>query len=328
MLEINGSTGEGGGQILRTALSVSCVTGKPVRVFNIRKGRDVSGLRPQHLTVCRLLAEISGGTVRGAQIGSQEVVFEPQKAEGGKFSFDIGTAGSCTLLLQAALPVLLSAESESELEITGGTHVSGAPTFEYFSEVFIPAARKFGAECSARVVRHGFYPKGGGTVVLRAKPSALGGIRLEARASGKTKYSIVSSAIPQHVAQREESEMRRMLAGRELEGRLENAEASCAGNAITVWRGMIGASALGERGKSSERVAGEACAAFLSEEKAGAAVDSHLADQILAYACLSEGKTCYDAARLTNHFQTNAEVLRKLTGRNIIVANDREVSVG
>ncbi len=327
MIGIDGSIGEGGGQVLRTALSLSCVLQKGVRISNIRAGRENPGLRAQHLTVCQLLAEISGAKMSGASLGSQEITFEPGSVKGGEFTFDIGTAGSCTLLLQAALPVLLSSEKECVLRIRGGTHVRGAPTYEYFSEVFLPAAQKFGAKCEAKLNREGFYPKGGGEIELRTFPSKLKGTSFPLEEHISIRYSIVSAGIPSHVAEREEEEVVRQFAGWNVSGGKKMAQSPSPGNAVTLWSGCFGASCLGEVGKSAKKVAEEACKALLSEMKAGASVDSHLADQLLLYAALAEGKSSFSTAKFSQHLLTNAGVLRQMTGRNIILGGEGKVEV-
>ena len=212
MLEIDGSLGEAGGQVLRTALSLSCVQGKPVSITNIRAGRPRPGLAAQHLAVCHLLSKICGAKMHGASLGSSSLSFSPGKISGGDYKFDIGTAGSCALLLQAALPVLAHAARPSTREVTGGTHVSHSPTLEYFSEVFLPAARKFGVRASATRGRAGFYPKGGGNVSLAVEPSVLIGCKF-AREEQPVKYSIISSSLPPHVLQREEAEVKKYFPG-------------------------------------------------------------------------------------------------------------------
>lgn len=327
MLEIDGSIGEGGGQVLRTALSVACVLGKPIRISSIRAGRENPGLRAQHLTVCRLLAKITGGKLSGADIGSSEITFAPAKISGGDFSFDIGTAGSCTLLLQAALPVLLSAPEPCSLRVKGGTHVRGAPTYEYFSEVFLPAIRRFGAKCESGLVSYGFYPKGGGEIIARTEPSKLSGCKFEQEKCGQARYSIVSSSLPESVAAREEKTLKEALEGKfELQGKAASVPSSCAGNAIAVWSGMHGGCAIGERGKPAEQVAKEACGDFMSGLENGA-VDRHLADQLLIYAALAEGGTGFSVHEFTSHAKTNAEVLRRMTGRNIILGGEGKTEV-
>lgn len=327
MIEIDGSLGEAGGQVLRTALSVCCVKRQKIRIFDIRAGRDPPGLKAQHLAVCNLLSEISGAAMSGTELGCQELSFDPGEIAGGDYSFDIGTAGSCTLLLQAALPVLAHAKGPCSLRVAGGTHVRGAPTFEYFSEVFLPAARKFGLVCTAEMASAGFYPKGGGAILVRTQPSNLKGVHFEPQQQGTANYSIISASLPSHVAKREEGLLRQELARHKPDGKSTQVQAACAGNAITIWSGFAGACAIGERGKSAEKVAAEACGDFLRDAASGAPVDRHLADQILAYAALSDGKSSYGTPEFTSHLATNASVLRKLTGRNIILGGQGKIRV-
>jgi RNA 3'-terminal phosphate cyclase (ATP) len=325
MLEIDGSIGEGGGQVLRTALSVSCVLQKKVRVKNIRAGRPKPGLAAQHLAVCRLLSEISGAQMEGASLGSSEIVFNPGEISGGEYKFNIGTAGSCTLLFQSALPVLAHAREKSSLEITGGTHVPHSPTFEYFSEIFLPSVKKFGVHASATLLRPGFYPKGNGKAILEAEQSRVRGHLFVPLPVAEVNYSIISSSLPPHVLPREVNTIKRFFP--KSAGVAQSLPADCPGNAVTVWGGAFGESALGERGKPSENVASEACEPLLRDISSGASVDSHLADQILIYAALADGKSRYAAPHFSSHLRTNAEVLRLMTGRNIILGSDMEVSV-
>ncbi|MFA6214367.1 MAG: RNA 3'-terminal phosphate cyclase [Candidatus Micrarchaeia archaeon] len=324
MLEIDGSMGEGGGQVLRTALSLSCALGKPVHIRNIRAGRPKPGLAAQHLAACNLLSEICGAEMQGAALGSTELAFSPGKISGGDYKFSIGTAGSCTLLLQAALPVLLSAGVQSTLEITGGTHVPHSPTFEYFSSVFLPAARKFGVRADAKLQRAGFYPKGGGAVSLAVGPSRLSGCKF-GRQESQAQYSILSSSLPPHVLAREEGAVKKALPG--CSGVARAVDAACAGNAVTVWSGAFGACALGVIGKPAEKVAQEACDSLLREIGSGASAGSHLSDQLLVCAALAGGITEFSAPELTPHLRTNADVVCAMTGRNIILGNDRVVTV-
>src|SRR4030066_2302581 len=164
MIEIDGSFGEGGGQILRTSLSLSCLLKRHLRIFNIRRRRKKPGLMPQHLMGIRSLKLISNARVSGDSQGSIELLFEPGEVKAGDYFFDIGTAGSTSLLLQAILPPLIFAEHKSSLTLKGGTHVPFSPPFHYISKVFIPIMNKLGIKVKAAIESYGFYPKGGGKV--------------------------------------------------------------------------------------------------------------------------------------------------------------------
>jgi RNA 3'-terminal phosphate cyclase (ATP) len=329
MIEIDGSIGEGGGQVLRTALSLSCILGIGVRISKIRAGRENPGLRPQHLAVVNLLSQISSAKVKGGVIGSSLLDFEPGPLVGGDFKFDIGTAGSVSLLAQAALPVLAHAKGKCSLELIGGTHVKGAPTFEYLSNVFIPAASKFGLKASSALICPGFYPKGGGCIRIDCGPSQFAGAEIKRGQVKKAKFTILSSCLPSHVAEREKQEAEKSLiaAGFEPAGLVSQADASCPGNAVTVFGGMFGGSSIGERGKKAEAVAREACGSFISEAKSGASVDSHLADQLIIYAALAKGKSAFSTSKITSHLSTNADVLRAMTKRNIILGSNGAIEV-
>lgn len=332
-VEIDGSAGEGGGQVLRSSLSLSCMLGVPVRISNIRAGRSKQGLARQHLAVVNALAKISNARVRGAQLGSTSVEFEPGEVRGGEYEFDIGSAGAITLLAQAILPVLCNAEEESSIVLRGGTHVKGAPLWDYFENVFLECAGRFGVDAQAQMRKAGFYPKGMGEAGLLVKPCKLKGVDFLGRKLGKTMCRVYSCGLPAHVAQREKREIEKMLGETGLGGQFENSggcpasagdaknagfeietiqcDAACAGNAIVIWNGGIGACAVGEIGKKAEDVAKEAAAYFLGEAGSGAAVDSHCADQLLLYMGRANGKCSIRTSAISNHLRTNIQIIEK-----------------
>ncbi len=337
MIEIDGSLGEGGGQIIRTALSLSAVTKTPVHITNIRAGRPNPGLAPQHLTAARAVRSICRGTLSHCEIGSTEFTFEPGEIVGGKYEFDIGTAGSTVLLAQAILPILLHASKPSGVRIKGGTHVMKSPSHDYFEKVFLPAISLFGATASSRLLRPGYYPRGGGEMELNAEPSALMGnsawlreehveaiIRLSGLDKGiavREKKVFVQNGI-EHVHVYEDEggigSSRRSL-GETIAG------TPAIGNAITAWAGFLGAYVPGERGKRAETVAQE-CIDFLKREKnAGSEVDLHLADQLLIYAALAKGGSGFKTSGVTSHTETNAGIILKFLGRKMTLGEEVKV---
>jgi RNA 3'-terminal phosphate cyclase (ATP) len=311
MIEIDGSYGEGGGQIIRTSLTLAAITQKPIRITNIRANRPNPGLQPQHLTACKSVRNVCRGTLTGAELGSRELAYMPGPIIGGRYEFDIGTAGSVTLVAQTLLPILLRADKESELRIIGGTHVMKSPGYDYFENVFIPAIRLFGADVDCQMLRPGYYPRGGGEIGLKIRPSRLHGNALWPQAEGETQAIIRLSGLPPAVAIRE----KKVFVQNGIERiRVRQDEALSVGNAVTAWRGCRGAYALGERGKRAELVAQEAYDALKAE---GGDVDIHLADQLLVYSVLAEGPTKYGTSAISEHLRTNAYVISRFLDRRV-----------
>jgi len=310
IIEIDGAYGEGGGQIIRTSLTLSAITQKPVRIRNIRANRKNPGLMPQHLMACKAVRNICRGTLEGAEQGSSELIFTPGPIVGGKYDFDIGTAGSVTLVAQAIIPILLFASKKSEIRITGGTHVMKSPGYDYFERVFLPGASRFGASVKSRLIRPGFYPKGGGTIEAHVEPSKLSGCVAWPQ-DGHVQVIIRIAGLPAHIGVREKKVFVQDGIGHVS---IYEDEAQSIGNAVTAWSGYRGAYALGEKGKRAEAVAKEALD-FLKAENAD--VDTHLADQLLVYAALAEGPTKYRMANASGHLRTNAFVISRFLGRRI-----------
>ncbi|MEN6401834.1 MAG: RNA 3'-terminal phosphate cyclase, partial [Armatimonadia bacterium] len=320
-ITIDGSKGEGGGQMLRTSLSVAAVAGQPVRLINIRAGRAKPGLAAQHLTSCRAVAEVCGGKLAGAEIGSQQVELHPGPVTGGEYHFDIGTAGSTSLLLQAVLPPLLFAASPSHLVLHGGTDVPWSPIFHYLDEVFLPTVRQMGVSARLECRRHGWYPAGGGEVQAWIEPlqGPLQALQWTQRGetTGAVAHSLVSEKLPMHIAQRQCQGLQEAL-GKclalpcEQHHEPSHSHGTTCFAAVRFASGAGGFTSLGERGKPAEQVGvetGEALQAFLNLE---ATVDERLADQLLLYAILAQGRSAYLSPRLTGHLETNAWVIEQL----------------
>ncbi|MFH1222522.1 MAG: RNA 3'-terminal phosphate cyclase [Candidatus Micrarchaeota archaeon] len=312
MITIDGSHREGGGQIIRTALTLSALTGKPFEIDNIRANRPNPGLQPQHLMAVKAARSVCRGTMEGAEVGSSTLKFNPVNIIGGKYDFNIGTAGSVTLVAQTILPLLLHAKKESKVRIIGGTHVMKSPGYDYFEKVFIPAVKQLGAKVESKMIRAGFYPKGGGDIELLVKPSQLRGCSTWLSASFGA--MIVVGSLEPIIAIREKKVF--MQHDMEKNVFIRNYETFSPGNAVTAWRGFNGAYALGEKGKRAEVVAQEAIDEL---KKQTAEVDRHLADQLLLYAVLAEGETSFTTSEITEHLKTNAEIISLFSDRQLFI---------
>ena len=313
IVTIDGSHGEGGGQILRTALALSAILGTPVELVNIRAGRKNPGLQPQHLACVRALAEITDAEVHGAEIASPLLHFAPGPINGGTHRFDVGTAGAVSLVFQTILAPLAFARTPSCLTITGGTHVPWSPPAPYVSEVFLPIAGRMGYLATWQVERAGFYPRGGGEVRAAVQPIArLNPLDLSDR--GRLLHIRGLSAVarlPRGIADRQATQVRRRLAdaGYEVEVEIVELNAACPGDSLFLWaefqRSRAGFGSLGERGKPAERVADEAADALLHFLAGDSAADPHLADQLAILMALAPGRSVLTTVRVSQHLLTN-----------------------
>jgi len=326
MIEIDGSEGEGGGQILRSSLSLAICTQQPFRIANIRANREKPGLMRQHLTAVKAAAEICDATLDGAELGSRALTFRPGRARSGDFSFAIGTAGSCTLVLQTLLPPLLTAAAESRLRITGGTHNRAAPPFDFLQRSFMPLLARMGANVDLSLASFGFYPRGGGEIRARVSPAArLGSLALTSRGGWVRGYAEAYVAgLPARIATRELEVIGKRLAWTPDQLRLCGLPNDLGpGNAVTitlehehVTEVLTG---FGEKGVRAEEVAGgaaEEAAAYLA---ATAPVGEHLADQLLLPLALGEGGS-FVATVASGHLRSNAVIIQRFTGRRIGIA--------
>ena len=324
MLEINGASGEGGGQVLRSCLSLSVLTGKPFTIFNIRAHRRTPGLRPQHLAGVRAAAAISGAGIAGAAIGSRRLTFRPGGIRPGSYRFDIGTAGSVALVFQTVFLPLAMAETPSRIELTGGTHVPWSPCFHYLKEVFLPAVETMGYRCRVALEKWGFYPRGGGIMKALIKPSRpktafsphfTDGFRIRGLSAG--------AGLPQHVMKRQAKSARDFLVRRgfEIDISVESVKASCPGSLIFLWTGggglFGGFTSLGKKGKPAEKVGREAAGRLCSFLRSGDACDCRLSDQLILPAALFPAVSRWTTDRITGHFLTNASTAEKFLGCRI-----------
>lgn len=325
MVEVDGAMGEGGGQVLRGALSLSTVTGRPVRVDRIRAGRDRPGLRPQHLAAVRAAAEVAGAEVEHAETGSTRIVFRPGEPRSGRYRFDVGTAGSAVLVLQTVLPALLEAGGTSEVVVSGGTHAAHAPPHDFLAASFLPALARAGHAFDPELERYGFYPAGGGRVRLEIRPADdPSPLELTERGPERgRRVRAVVSALPRHIAEREASVVHAMLRLRPDAMEVVEVPEEAAvgpGNAVMVFLGFEHVTGVftgfGRKGVPAEEVAREAARDAEAWLEAGPPVGPRLADQLVAPLAAGPGGV-YETVEPTAHTRTQAELVRRLTGRPV-----------
>ncbi|MBE0523353.1 MAG: RNA 3'-terminal phosphate cyclase [Methanosarcinales archaeon] len=311
MIAIDGSFGEGGGQIIRTAVALSAVTGNDISINNIRENRPQPGLKAQHLTAVRTAAALTHADVTGMELGSKQVIFKPKGIFGGHYNVDIGTAGSITLLLQCLMPAAAMSPETVTLDIIGGTDVAWSPPIDYLSNVLLPVLTSIGLDCSIHLQKRGYYPRGGGRVRVVINPSKLTGIDIKKRPCNIMGTSH-SSNLPEHVVQHQADSAVEALerAGYILSIDLETANNVSTGSGITLWSGNIGGSALGRRGLTAEKVGRVAAREIIAELDSGAAVDIYLADQLIPYMGLA-GTGSFTSREISKHTSTNIWVVEQ-----------------
>ena len=340
---IDGSTGEGGGQILRTALALACITGRSLHIENIRAARRNPGLAKQHLSCVQAACQICSGKCEGADQGSKVLDFWPGPVQSGNFYFDIGSAGSASLVIQTLLPPLFLADKPSTVTVTGGTHNPLAPPFDFLSETFIPAIATAGFRGSCKLIKHGFYPAGGGKITFnvqpwRKRPNQIINLCQQGK-QFQIHARIYTAKLPAHIAERQ----RKLLLQSKLDiQNIEHVEATdsagpgnavcirlCASEHTTVF------TAFGMRGKPSRNVVSEVVDLAKDFLASGAAVDRFLADQLLIYMAMGchfakdskmgslSKNGCYTTNELSAHLLTNVEIIKKFLPVDFIL--DRQV---
>ena len=332
MIRIDGSYGEGGGQILRTALSLSVCLKTPFEIFNIRKGRRQPGLLQQHLTSVKAVAKICNAELSGASFSSTSLVFKPGDIRAGDYEFDVaearGSAGAVTLVAQAIIPILIS--SKSKITLKGGTHVSYSPPFDYLSEVLIPFLNRQGISVNAKLIQYGFFPVGKGKVVIDFNMSSNRKSLSSVLDRGQLKkLSLVSRVanLPVNIAEWQRNHFIKLLQNdfpqTNIEEKIEEIRASCPGTYLFLKAEFenitTGFCALGEKGKPAETVAAEVYQDYKSYLLARHSVfDYHLADQVCIFLALSRFRTgnqtepfTIKTDKLTKHLQTNIWLIRQ-----------------
>jgi len=336
-LALDASHGEGGGQVLRTALALAVVLDRPVTLERIRLRRPRPGLQAQHLTVVRALASISAAQVEGDRLDSTALSFTPRRLGHGEWRFDVGavrgSAGSVPLLFQALLLALVQAGAASRLTLIGGTHVPWSPTAHYLSEVFLPALGSLGVQATVRLRRPGWYPAGGGELEAAITPAARIAPLTAMVPPSPLEISGCSlvSRLPRSIAERQRRQAETRLAAAGLTAAItveEDIHALGPGTMLFLRaHGRAGFSALGRRGVPAERVADEAVDALLGWQRSGAAVDVHLADQLVPFLALADGPSSFTCPALSGHLRTVAWVVQQFLPVGIALHDERPARV-
>ena len=314
MIEIDGSHGEGGGQLVRTAVALSAVTGKAIRIVNARVKRGNPGLAPQHLAAVRAVAEICTANTESLDLRAVSFTFSPRRLKGGTYRFDVGTAGSVTLVLQALMPALLASGEPADVVVTGGTDIRLAPPADYLSEVMARHLARMGARLRFSIPRRGYYPRGGGEIAVEIFPGTLRAMKLPAPGTLRRLEGAAHVAnLPAHIAERMRSATLDGLGpfarSAQIATRvLGSAEATGRGGSVAAWaeteHTVLGAARVAQIGVRAETL-GEAVGTELRADlEAGVTVDRFAADQLLVYLALAGGESSFTARELTSHAET------------------------
>ena len=338
---IDGSIGEGGGQILRTSLALSCITGKRLHIENIRSARRNPGLAKQHLSCVQAACQICNGKSRGAAQGSKVLNFQAGPVGSGDFRFDIGSAGSASLVIQTVLPALFLADKSSIVTVTGGTHNPLAPPFDFLSETFLPAIKTAGFQSDCKLLRHGFFPAGGGKITLHVQPwqkQSNQTINLcDSDQEFRISARIYTAKLPTRIAHHQQKLL--LQSGLNIQNieHTEVRDSQGPGNAVCI-RLLVGAepaaarccdkrttvfTAFGMRGKPSEQVISEVVNLAMNFIDSGAAVDHFLADQLLLYMAIANGGY-FTTDRISAHTKTNMEVIKRFLPVDFIIEEQRD----
>jgi RNA 3'-phosphate cyclase len=320
MLEINGSYGEGGGQILRNAVALSTVIKKPIKIKNIRVNRPNPGIKAQHYVAIKSIQELCDAETKGLEIGSSKLTFIPGDFKGGDYKFDIGTAGSITLVFQALILASLKSDTKTNIRLTGGTDVKWSPTWDYFQHVFIPIIKKTGISVDTQLIKRGYYPRGGGEAVITIGPvSEIKPLQLDK----ETQFSLVKGMVQiaqlsDNISTRIKNAAIKTLIKGDLKPdiKIEQNSSLSPGTSITLWAEsndiILGSTVLGERGLPSEEIGNNAATNLLNEIKSNSTLDIHAFDQLLPYMAIAQGVSSCIVKKISSHAQTNMWLIKRL----------------
>ena len=312
LIQIDGSYGEGGGQILRNAAALSVLKQESLEVINIRANRPIPGIRPQHFTAISCVKDICKGEAEGLSIGSSNLKFFPGEIQPGEYKFNIGTAGSLTLVFQACILGFLTTSKPIKIKINGGTDVKWAPTWDHFNQIFLALIEKMGVKVETQLIRRGYYPKGGGEAVITIHPvKKLQSLELEDVNYGKIQGIIHSANLPEHISRRMKHAALNIALKNSIQAdiKVETAKSLSPGTGITLWcksnKNVMGSTLLGEKGIAAERIGENAANQIIKDIKMNTTMDMYTFDQILPYMVLAEKESTCIVRELSPHAQTS-----------------------
>jgi len=321
LLEIDGSYGEGGGQVLRNSAALACVTNKSIKITNIRANRDQPGLKPQHYVVLKSLEEIFSAETTGVEIGSTEVTFKPGKIKKGKYKFEVGTAGSITLVFQAIILACINTKEQITVSISGGTDVKWSPSWDYFENVFLPLVERMGVKVYSDLILRGYYPRGGGEAVITINPvkKLKPLIISDEQDFSEIKGTISISNLSEDISRRIKHTAVKTLMKNDILTSIDVQQSTSLspGVGVTLWSStkgaIVGSNVLGDKGIPSEEVGLNVANFLLEEIKSYSTVDIYAFDQILPYMVLARknGTSCCNVRKLSNHASTNMWLLKQ-----------------
>lgn len=319
MIEIDGSYGEGGGQILRSSIALSIITKTPVHITNIRANRPNPGIKPQHYTALSIMKEISQAKTEGLCIGSSTIQFYPNAIKGGAFTFDVGTAGSIVLIYQALLLATLRTTQPITIQLRGGTDVKWSPSWDYFQKVFLKTLNDLGFQANTQLTKRGYYPKGGGEATITIHPfDSIQNVVWDSSMHIKKIYgNIHIGGLPDHITQRMKHAVIKTLFKQNIQSdiSIETHETLSPGTGITLWTeeadGCIGSVGLGERGVPADNIGKQSAEDILKYIQTDSTIDIYLMDQILPFLVQSNKDSIVRVKTLSNHAKTNMWIIEQ-----------------
>ena len=338
MINIDGSYGEGGGQILRNTVALSILFDQDVKINNIRSNRPNPGIKPQHYTAIDIIKKISNAKTNGLKIGSSNLSFSSSEIDGGSYEFDIGTAGSIVLVFQACLLSFLKSKKKIEIKLKGGTDVRWSPSWDYFENVFLQLLKKMGISVKSKLIKRGYYPKGGGEAILTIEPCKnIRPFNINKKQEFKDIQGIINlSNLPDHIASRMKHSSIIKIIENSYNASIEikKVDSLDSGTGITLWSrskdSILGKTKIGEKGVSAEIIGENTAYSLINEIQSGATIDTNMIDQIIPYMFLANNDkpSICSVKNLSSHSTTNIWLLNQFVKKKniLIITNENKLS--